>query len=45
VQIFGKPRRLFGQMHKAILHHCGLGMHALGEAKLRLTRQALPRQR
>src|ERR1700730_8580241 len=31
-----------GQVDKAVLDHCGLGVHALGEAKLRLTRQALP---
>jgi hypothetical protein len=29
-------------MDKAVLDHCRLRVHALGEAKLRLTRQALP---
>src|SRR6266852_3802563 len=33
---------LLGQVDKAVLDHRGLGVHALGEAKLRLTRQALP---
>jgi hypothetical protein len=42
MDIFGEPGPLFGQMHKAVLDHRGLGVHALGEAKLRLSRQALP---
>src|SRR6202022_2445698 len=42
VQVFGAPGGLLGQVDKAVLDHRGLGVHALGEAKLRLTRQALP---
>jgi len=42
VEVFGAPAGLLGEVDKAVLDHRGLGVHALGEAKLRLTRQALP---
>ena len=42
VQIWGEPWFRVGEVDKAVLDHCGLRVHALGAAKLRLTRQALP---
>jgi hypothetical protein len=42
VQIWRQPRRRIWKMDKAVLDHRGLRVHALGEAELRLTRQALP---
>jgi len=42
VQIRGEPRCCVGQVDETVLDHCSLRVHALGEAKRRLTRQALP---
>jgi hypothetical protein len=36
VQIFSKPCGLFGEMHKTVLDHCGLGVHAHDFVGLRL---------
>ena len=36
VEVFGKPGRLLWQMHKAVLDHCGLGVHAHDLVRLRL---------
>jgi hypothetical protein len=42
VQILRQPRCCLWQEDKAVLDHCRRRVHALGEAKLRPTRQALP---
>ena len=42
VQVFGTLRGLLGEVDKAVLDRCGLGVHALGEAILGLRERQSP---